>query len=212
MLHADGCDSFRGMTQSQLLSHGTGAPLPRGLLIIALLAVAACTATPQVLPITPDPQLRGDSARGGGRTMAVAVVDARGSNVIGLRDPADPASVITTPPETLRNIQLAIEKGYEQLGFVLVPLGDDADIALEVRLTDLGYTRAAGGVVRKLKTLARFEVTSVMRSQTVNADYSDGRDKDTVVRPTLEANAGILNKHINGALAKMLSDARLTTE
>ena len=174
--------------------------------------LAGCAATPQILPVTPQIETRGLSARGAGRSLAIEVVDARGTDVVGQRDPTRADSVITTAPEMLARLRTTSKSAYRDLGFTIVPVGQEADIALEVRLTDLGYRRAEGGVIRELRTGATVEATSVMREKTVSAIYRDGQGKDTVLPPTLAANAEILNRHLDAALSKLVADPRLTTE
>jgi hypothetical protein len=65
--------------------------------------------------------------------------------------------------------------------------------------------------VRELRTGATLEATSMMPTKTVTAVYHDGQGKDTVLRPSLKANADILNAHLGAALSKLVADARLTT-
>lgn len=186
--------------------------IERRRLLLALAALAAgCAATPQILPIQPELDLADAAARGAGRALAVDVVDAREDAVVGYRDPGDTGSAITTAPEMLENLRRALEDGYRRLGFAIVPSDAAADVALEVRLTELGYQRAVGGVVRELRTGATLEATSVMPTKTVTAIYHDGQGKDTVLRPSLKANADILNAHLGAALSKLVADARLTT-
>ncbi len=175
------------------------------------LALGGCATHSQILPVTPRPAVTANESRGAGRSMAIEVVDARGTNVVGLREPGAADTAITTPPEMLRNIQRAVEDGYRALGFELVPVGENADVVLEVRLTELGYEREAEGVVRNLRTGATFQVTSIMPDKTVDATYRDAQGKETLVKPSLATNAEILNKHIDAALAKMIADPRLTT-
>jgi uncharacterized lipoprotein YajG len=182
----------------------------RLLLGLATLA-AGCAATPQILPVVPAVDVAADDTRGAGRSITVNVVDARDSEVVGYRVPGDASTAITTPAETLANIQRALEAGYRGLGFEVLPAGSSADIALEVRLTELGYRRAVGGVVRELRTGATLEATSVMPTKTVTAVYHDGQGKDTVLRPSLSTNADILNAHLGASLSKLVADARLTT-
>src|SRR5690606_29068905 len=133
--------------------------LTHALLAGALLA--ACATTPQILPVTPQIETQGLAARGAGRSLAIEVVDARGTDVVGQRDPTHADSVITTSPEMLARLRTTLEGAYRELGFDIVPVGQAADIALEVRLTDLGYRRAEGGVIRELRTGATVEATSV---------------------------------------------------
>ncbi|MGE0487196.1 MAG: YajG family lipoprotein [Gammaproteobacteria bacterium] len=180
--------------------------------VLAATLAGACAKTPQILPVTPSVAVTTDAARGAGRSIAIEVVDVRGTDVVGYRDPADPGSAITTPPETLGNIQRALEDGFRRLGFEVVPVGATADVALEVRLSELGYKRDAAGLVRDLRTVATVEATSVLAGKTVNAIYRDGQGKDTVIAPSLHENAAILNKHLDGALSKLVADPRLTTE
>jgi uncharacterized lipoprotein YajG len=188
-------------------------PVSRIVLVAGLAALlAACTPTRQIVPVTPSLDTAGLPARGAGRSLSLEVVDARASDVIGLRDPNAPGSLMTSAPETLRNIERSLTEAYTRLGFTLLPPGSAADVMLTVKLTELGYRRDAAGVVRNLDTGATIEVESVMVGKTVTATYRDRQDKDTVLAPSLEQNAAILNRHLEGALGKLVADARLTTE
>lgn len=182
--------------------------------LIAGLAVAllACTPTRQIVPVTPRLDTSALPSRGAGRSLSLEVVDARASEVIGLRDPKVPASVMTSAPEALRNIERTLQQAYTEQGFEVLPPGSAADVMLTVKLTELGYQRAEAGVVRNLDTGATIEVESVMPTKTVTAVYRDRQDKDTVLKPSLEENAAILNRHLNGALGKLVADGRITTE
>jgi len=180
-------------------------------LTITCLLLAACTTGGQIVPIDPRISTAGASKRGDGRTLSIEVVDARASDVIGYRDGSTQGSVMTSAPETLGNIEQTLTRAFSELGFTLVPPGDLADVAMTVRLTELGYTRDTAGVVRNLDTGATIEVSSVMTGKTVTATYRDRQDKDTVLPPSREENAAILNHHLSGALAKLVGDARLTT-
>ena len=191
---------------------GAVTGLDVALVVIVVMGLGACTATPQILPIQPKVQSNTSTQQGAGRTIAIEVVDARGTDLIGLRDARSHQSAITAAPEMLRNIQQVLESGYRQQGFDIIPVGESADVALEVRLTQLGYQREATGLLKDLKTVAEFQVTSVMASKTMDGIYSASRTKDTVVRPSLAANADILNEHVNIALTKLIDDQRLTAE
>ena len=81
--------------------------------------------------------------------------------------------MITTPPETLANIQRALEDGFRRLGFAIVPVGAAADVTLEVRLSELGYKRDADGLLRDLHTVATVEATSVLAGKTVTGGRLD---------------------------------------
>ncbi len=182
-----------------------------GLILVIVLA-AGCAAKPQITPVTPHVDSSALTTRGAGRTMSLDVIDSRGTNVVGYRDPKDLNSVITSSPETVRNIERTVRDAYKALGFQMVEAGSEADIALEVRLTELGYKRDPEGAIKNLSTGATIEVTSIMPTKTVNGKYRDGQGKDTVLRPSLEENAAILNRHLSAAITKMVADARLTEE
>ena len=181
-------------------------------LILGAALLAACALQPQVLPITPRLDVSGAAHRGEGRSIALDAIDGRSDNVVGYRDPNDTGSAITTAPETMRVIKREVENAYQALGFRVVPQGEDADITLEVRLTELGYTRQQGTVVNNIRTGATIEATSVMHGKTVTGTYRDGQGKEMVLKPTLEDNAALMNKHLSAALARMVADPRLTTE
>ena len=174
--------------------------------------LSACALQPQVLPITPQLDVSGATQRGDGRTIALDAIDGRADNVVGYRDPDDTSSAITTAPETMRVIKREVESAYGQLGFRVVPQGEEADITLEVRLTELGYRRQQGTVVNNIRTGATIEATSVMRGKTVTGTYRDGQGKEMVLKPNLEDNANLMNKHLSEALARLVADPRLTTE
>ncbi len=190
----------------------TAVIAPRTMFVLVLGALlAACATTPQILPVTPRPVVTATADRGAGRTLSIELLDARGSNVVGLRDANKTDSAITTTPEMLPNIRRALESGYAQQGFTIVQPGSAADVALEVRLTELGYQREASGALPDLKTGATFQVSSTLPEKTVEAVYRDAQTKDTVIKPSLSANAELLNQHIDGALEKLIADPRLTT-
>ena len=182
------------------------------LLVISAVLLAACALQPQVLPITPRLDVSGAAHRGEGRSIALDAIDGRPDNVVGYRDPSDTGSAITTAPETMRVIKREVENAYQALGFRVVPQGEDADITLEVRLTELGYTRQQGTVVNNIRTGATIEATSVMHGKTVTGTYRDSQGKEMVLKPNLEDNAALMNKHLSAALARMVADPRLTTE
>lgn len=179
-------------------------------LLLGLLA--GCTPAPQIIPAVAQVDVPATQARGAGRSIAIEVVDARDDTIVGYRDPARADSAITTSPELLENMRRALEQGYRELGFIIVAAGQEADIELQVRLTEFGYQRAEGGVVRELLTGATVEATSVLPEKTITATYRDAQSKDTVLRPSLAANAEILNGHLDGALSKLVADPRLTPE
>ncbi|MBK8957750.1 MAG: hypothetical protein IPM80_04795 [Proteobacteria bacterium] len=187
---------------------------PRALIVFILgtALLAACALQPQVLPITPRLDVSGAAHRGEGRSIALDAIDGRSDNVVGYRDPNDRGSAITTAPETMRVIKREVENAYQALGFRVVPQGEDADITLEVRLTELGYTRQQGTVVNNIRTGATIEATSVMHGKTVTGTYRDGQGKEMVLKPNLEDNAALMNKHLSAALARMVADPRLTSE
>lgn len=187
---------------------------PRALIafILGTALLAACALQPQVLPITPRLDVSGAAHRGEGRSIALDAIDGRSDNVVGYRDPNDSGSAITTAPETMRVIKREVENAYQALGFRVVPQGEDADITLEVRLTELGYTRQQGTVVNNIRTGATIEATSVMHGKTVTGTYRDGQGKEMVLKPNLEDNAALMNKHLSAALARMVADPRLTSE
>ena len=180
--------------------------------LLALTFLVGCATQPQVLPITPQLDLAGAETRGNGRTLALDAIDARPDNLVGLRDPADANSAITTAEEAMRIIKRTVEDGYAKLGFTIVPQGEEADITLEVRLVELGYSRQQTGVVKNVHTGATVEATSVMRGKTVTGTYRDSQGKDTVLKPNLEDNAEIMNQHLGAALSRLIADPRLTTE
>ena len=184
--------------------------LPALTLSVALLS--GCALQPQVLPITPRLDVSAAAHRGSDRSIALDAIDGRPDNVVGYRDEMDKNSAITTAPETMRVIKREVENAYQQLGFRIVPQGDAADITLEVRLTELGYTRQQGTVVNNIRTGATIEATSVMNGKTVTGTYRDSQGKEMVLKPNLEDNAALMNKHLSAALARMVADPRLTTE
>jgi uncharacterized lipoprotein YajG len=177
-----------------------------------LSALGACALQPQILPITPHLNVGDSSTRGNGRSIALDAIDGRTDNLVGYRDPKDQNSAITTSPETMRVIQREVEAAYNKLGFHVVPQGEQADITIEVRLTQLGYERKEKKVINNIHTGATIEATSVMHGKTVTGTYRDAQGKEMVLQPNLEDNAKLMNKHLSAALTRMVEDDRLTTE
>jgi uncharacterized lipoprotein YajG len=80
-----------------------------------------------------------------------------------------------------------------------------------VRFPQLGNPRQQGTVVNNIRTGVTIEATSIMNGKTVSGTYRDGQGKEMVLKPNLEDNAVVMNKHLSAALARMVGDARLTT-
>ena len=180
---------------------------------VVCISLAACALQPQVLPITPQLDVSQAPHRGDGRSIALDTIDGRPNNIVGYRDPNDTQSAITTAPETMRVIKREVEGAYVELGFRVVPQGEQADITLELRLTELGYTRQSNNVVNNnVHTGATIEATSVMHGKTVTGTYRDSQGKQSVLKPNLADNAALMNKHLGAALSRMVADPRLTTE
>ena len=180
---------------------------------IVLMAVPliSCSTTSQILPVTPQIDVPADPARGVSKTMKLTVVDARASNIVGYRDQNDATTAITSAPEMLDNIRQKLLTAYTDLGFTVVESNEDADIDLNVQLTELSYQRQTEGVVKDLRTSATLVASSVQSDRTVTGTYQAGQGKDTLVKPSLAVNAEILNAHIDAALSKLVADKRLTS-
>jgi uncharacterized lipoprotein len=188
------------------------SPTRRACAVLIASFLAGCATPPQLLPVNPAIDVAASRQRGAGRTLALEVIDARGGDLVGYRDPNDSRTAIKSAPESLRNVERAVREGFEKLGFTVVEAGTAADVALEVRLVELGYEREGSGVIRGLSTGATVEATSVMRTKTVNAVYRDWQDKETLLKPSLHGNAELMNRHLGGALGDLIADEKLTTE
>lgn len=184
----------------------------KSLFLIIVLITSACSAGNQILPVTPKVDLSNAVAIGAGKTLSIRVYDKRASNVVGYRNPDDKATAITSSPETLGNIKKNVEQAYADLGFELVEPGEPADIQLEIQLTELSYQRQRSGGLKDLQTGATFVANSVMKDRVVDGTYRDGQTKDTVIKPSFDENAKILNKHLDAALSKLIADTRLVTD
>ena len=179
---------------------------------LCLIVLAACATTSQILPIQPKLDVSAMPGRGAGKTLSVAVIDARPGQFIGYREPRDKSTAITAAPEALENIQRTIETAYAELGFEVVAPGAAADVVLEVKLVELDYHLERDGVIRNLRTAATLKATSVLKTKTVKGTYRDAQAKETVIKPSLYENAATLNTHLDAAMLALVSDDRLTSE
>jgi len=177
-----------------------------------MLALMACSTSSQVLPVTPKVDVSEQPVRGTGRTMTLEVSDGRESDIIGYRVPGDPSTAITAAPELLETIRKKLEAAYTKLGFTILEPGESADIAMQVKVTELAYQRQSSGLVKDLDTGATVYATSVMKGRTVTGTYRDAQEKDTVLLPSRVENAEIMNAHLDAALSKLVADKRLTSE
>lgn len=180
-------------------------------LAAGLLMLAACANAPQILPIQPQVARSGSSGSAAERSLSVKVIDARDNEIVGYRNPQVAASVLTAAPEMIEAIEQALQSGYREQGFRVVSADESADIALEVRLTELSYARESSGIMRELKTAAAVEAVSTMQDKTVNAIYRAGQGRDSLFAPTQHDNAATMNAHVDAVLDELLSDTRLTT-
>lgn len=182
----------------------------RNLALSALiLLLQACGLSPQLVDITPSPQVE-YSAYGANAAVNVLVRDERPNDELGSRGGTYPdTSLLLINNDLPKEVYEAITKGLHQQGFnVLNP--DNRQRQLTVFVDELFYTPAEGTVVNGVT------VQALVRAEVHQADeliYSNRYRSETEhkmpVTPSTSKNTAYINSELTRTLERLLNDKRL---
>jgi uncharacterized lipoprotein len=207
----------RGAEEKMIESRRTRTPAVARLLgALALLAAGGCALSPQTVSPNPEIALGDLPSRGGGRRIALEVVDARDSITVGHRGGIYDTAAIQTSANWLNNIHTALSRAYGALGFLVVPAAADAelaDLALRVEIAKLEYAAEGKNPVTGASSVAtRAEVRAIgtLGDTTMTSTYRERLSKNVLTAPGEAENVELLNEVLSKVLTRLVADRRLT--
>lgn len=178
-------------------------------LFVLISILGGCAAGPQRVDLAPFPQTP-VAAAGGGRTVALTVVDARTERSLG-EAPGYSTGVplyAGNPPE--QAIDEALRRKLTDVGFVVAAPGSTAPLSMEVTLLALRYSSEGEPLVNTVRANAAVSVRLSGASQTVSGEYEANSARRVVTPPTATANAYLLNEALGRVLERLLADPKVT--
>lgn len=178
--------------------------------MLALVAgLAACALSPHTVDI--NPTLRASPAvEGNGRSIALAVRDARTQPAFGTRGGVyDKTSYIRPAGDVAGPVRAALAARLAEAGFVVQPPGAEAETTMEVILRDIGYVASGSPAVRKVETRAVVEVTVTRGDRSYSGESKVSESKEVLKAPSPMENERLINTAISQALDRMLQHPEL---
>ena len=175
-----------------------------------LLLSAACALSPQQVQVRPELSLpQGLPAGQPGRTVALQVSDARGTNVVGKRGGVYETATITTDPAMTITVRDELGRILTARGYQVVDTGQEADIRLIVEIASLDYGVTQQKVTKLIETTATVRAVSRSGDSQRTGEYSDRRTKEVVKAPSAADNEELVNAVLSAALQRVVADADL---
>ena len=177
-------------------------------ILAAALVLGGCALSPQIVDISPRPDVPDGTSVANANTIGIEVNDARGSREIGSRGGIyrDTATISTAGGMT-RSLRNIIAGAFATLGYTVVASGADATLTVDV--TELRYNAQGDNNVRKVETVAALATTCRNGGFTQTNNYRVTDAKDVLKAPSGGANEEMINQTLASALERMFNDNRL---
>lgn len=158
---------------------------------------------PQVSPVMPENV-------GGGKLIAVEVVDARGDTTLGGRPSAyGPIAGITLADNIQTVVQNSIDQGLRAYGFKPVSSNSGATRKLTLHIIALQYKQRLGLLNSTLAVNSAMEVTANNGNKVYDRVYHGKQDSYAFVTPTSSQDTQNINAVFSNTLNQVLQDRQL---
>lgn len=179
-------------------------------LLLAGMLLAGCALSPQIVSVKPALEVGDQRTIGQRARVALNVLDARTSPIIGRRGGVyERTATISTEGDITAAVRGELARALEALDFVVVGPTAPADASLTVQVERIGYTAQGGDFVRGLQTSASVRVDARRGSRTFTGTYAGEQEKDTLTAPDAEENEALINAAISKVLQRLVSDTEL---
>lgn len=173
--------------------------------LLAIMLLAACAQTGQVVPLAPAANVA-ESSAGGNREVAVRAVDQHDDKVLGqLENRRSSPAELTTAQDLETIMEEAASEALRRKGFRPVPWDAEAPRSLTVQINELEHV-VSSDMPRNVSTRVElgFEATHGSRGLGGSARYSHA---DTMLnRPSAEENGALISEALDEALQRMMDD------
>ncbi|HKS36880.1 MAG TPA: YajG family lipoprotein [Verrucomicrobiae bacterium] len=178
------------------------------LTITIAVAFAGCAWVHQDATLKLDPAIT-PSSIGRDATVAVKVLDHRGSKTIGYRGLDSKNASITTDQDVAALFQAKILEGLSRKGFNAVPHGERPGRPLTVEIRQIEYKTDMDFWKGIIQAEAAINAWSVRDGASYERTYRGQRKDTTLEAPAAKANERLINGAISDALQNLLEDERL---
>jgi len=181
----------------------------RVLVAAAALLAGGCALSPQAIDVAPQLQASPPVA-GGGRSMALAVTDARPQQAFGTRGGVYAATAFVAPADDITvPIRAALAARLREAGFLVQPAGAPADLDMQVTVRAIDYIASGSPNVRAVQTRAVVEVRVEDGTQVYKGESKVSASREVLKAPGLADNERMINTIIGQALDRLLENAEL---
>ncbi|NIR29088.1 MAG: hypothetical protein GWN84_07185 [Gammaproteobacteria bacterium] len=178
--------------------------------VLAATALAACALSPQVVSVRPALETAEHRTIGEGTRLALNVVDARPSSVIGQRGGVyEKTASIRTEGDVAPAVRRELVRALEAVGFSIPEAGGPADAALTVEVASIVYTARGGTFVRGVDTSATVRAEARRGSRTFTGRYRGTQTKNVMTAPGADENEALINAAVSNVLQRLVADAEL---
>jgi len=184
------------------------------LIRLAFLAVvpfffSGCAWAPQKLTIKAEPQFS-KSTVGNGTTVAVQVVDARPSKVIGYRGLDSTLAEIHTEQDVVSIFQSKLIEGLKQKGFNAIPYDGQSTLTLRAEIRLIEYSTSIDMWKGSIQAKAVVAAYSKKADRIHDRVYRVEREQTVLDAPRAQTNERLINSAISEVLQKIVEDQNLT--
>ncbi|MFZ5723429.1 MAG: YajG family lipoprotein [Pseudomonadota bacterium] len=177
------------------------------LVLAAILSLAGCALSPQVVDLTPTLVLPPGNV-GAGRIVNVQVIDERDDTAIGSRGGVYAgSSTIKAGNDVAAVIRDALEKGLVAQGYVIG--STNADAVLHVGVQKLSYVVPKGAVATSADITVSIGVTAERGERKLATGYRSTVTHRFPVAPTAEQNEIWINEVLSATLARFFADQQM---
>ncbi|MEO8426981.1 MAG: YajG family lipoprotein [Verrucomicrobiota bacterium] len=170
---------------------------------------SGCAWAPQKLTIRAQPQFS-KSAVGDGTTVAVLVVDARPSALIGYRGLDSQLAKIQTEQDVVRIVQNSLIEGLKGKGFNATPYDRQSSLTLRAEIRQIEYSTSMDMWKGSIHAKAVVAAYSKKADRVHDRVYRVEKDQAVLEAPSAQINERLINSAISEVLERIVEDQNLT--
>ena len=151
----------------------------------------------------------GETDVGQGRTVAITVVDARPTKVVGRREWAlGPSAEITVDPRIAEIVRSTIANALSEYKFVPISTDSDQRMTLDIEIQTIEYS-VTQSFTFDMFVQAVFVATAHTGQKVYSRDYRGEVRESAFIVPDDNLNSRLINQAISLALERLVSDVAL---
>ncbi|MDX1657160.1 MAG: YajG family lipoprotein [Candidatus Competibacteraceae bacterium] len=175
---------------------------------LALGLLTGCALSPQTVALTP----RVDAPApviGGGRSLALEVVDARSSPVFGSRGGVYKTALITSRTPVDQVVREALAERLTASGFRVVDPDQPSPLGLSVTIERVDYRASGQPLVNQVRLEAEIRARARSGGRELTGHYRSSLTRQVLKAPDEAANERLIDQLLGEVLARLLRDAAL---